>query len=80
MPGTTTPGRSAGFDHAKLRSWREAAGLSRERVCVDVGISASFLGLLEVGLRVPRVATVIKLADFFGHEPGELLIGSGGAR
>ena len=73
MPGTTTPGRSAGFDHAKLRAWREAAGLYRERVCVDVGISASFLGLLEDGLRVPSVDTVIKLADFYGHELATLI-------
>ena len=47
---------------------------------IDIGISASFLTLVEVGLRVPRVATVVKLADYYGHEPGELLIGSGGTR
>jgi transcriptional regulator with XRE-family HTH domain len=82
MPATATPtpGRSAGFDYLKARSWREDRELSREQVCAEVGISASYLTMIEVGLRVPRIEVVIRLADFYGHEPGELLIGSGGGR
>ncbi len=80
MPQIAMPRPFAGFDYPKLRSWREAAGLTREQACPGLGVTLSYLTALELGLRVPRVAVIIRLAEFYGHDPGELLIGSGGAR
>ena len=37
------------YDHELLRTWREQAGITRERVGVDLGIGASWLGILENG-------------------------------
>ncbi len=80
MPATATPRPLAGFDYPKARSWREAAGLTREQACPGIGMSLSYLTAIELGLRVPRIPTIIRLAEFYGHDPGELLIGSGGSR
>jgi transcriptional regulator with XRE-family HTH domain len=83
MPPTATstiPPEVLGFDYPKICAWREAAKLSREQVSVGVRISCSYLAAIEIGTRAPRLPIIIRLAEFFGHEPGELVIGSGGAR
>ena len=63
------------INHDLLRSWRVTAGLSRERVAADVGTGASWLAIIESGTpgRVPSLDLIIRLARYFGHEPGELL-------
>jgi transcriptional regulator with XRE-family HTH domain len=63
------------WDFEKLRAWRETAGLTRERVCADTGISYPWLRALEGGTdpRRPSLATLTTLARYYGHEPGELL-------
>ena len=86
MPAIVAPGYAARplYDHLKLRAWREAAGLSREEACVRIGCSCSWLTALELGVarRMPSLAMLTRLAEVYGHEPGELLTGSrsGGAR
>lgn len=77
MPATTAPGAAGRlYDHAKLRAWRDEAGLTREQVCVGVGdLSAYHLGQLEGGSRVPSLQLLTRLAEFYGHPPGELLPG-----
>jgi transcriptional regulator with XRE-family HTH domain len=79
LPSTTTSGGDVSaarlYDHELLRAWREQAGLSRERVGVDLSMGASWLALLEQGGpgRTPSLALLIRLARYYGHEPGELL-------
>ena len=81
VPATSMiPPEVLGFDYPKICAWREAAGLSREQVSVGAQISCSYLAAIEVGTRAPRLPVIVRLAEFFGHEPGELVIGSGGAR
>jgi transcriptional regulator with XRE-family HTH domain len=67
-------------DYRKLRAWREAAGLTREQVCVALTddqhkLSFSWLTALEQGhnVRQPSVQLLTRLAQFYGHSPGELM-------
>ena len=67
-------------DHAKLRTWRDEAGLTRDQVCsrlLDQGVSIgySWLAALEQGTKRPSLELLVALAKFYGHEPGELLLG-----
>jgi transcriptional regulator with XRE-family HTH domain len=64
------------YDHAKLRAWRDEAGLRRERVCADLEISASWLRELEIGAGSPSVLILTRLAAYYGHQAGELLMGT----
>jgi transcriptional regulator with XRE-family HTH domain len=75
---TATGGDTAArmYDHEKLRAWREERGLSRERVGVDNDLSAAWLQTLELGgeRATPSLETLVKLARYYGHRPGELLL------
>ena len=63
------------FDHEKLRAWREEAHVSREVVCATTGLSFNYLQRLENGQATKPTLTVIgRLASYYGHEPGELLV------
>jgi len=80
MPPTTALGDlCAGIDHARLRAWREAAGLTREQVAVTAGIGYPLLTAIELGNRRPRLAMLTTLAALYGHDPAELLPGPDGA-
>lgn len=63
------------YDNAKLRAWRIEAGLSREEVWAAVGVSVMWLAELEQGRtgHAPSLELLVRLARFYGHEPGELL-------
>ncbi len=79
MPATTVPGDTAAgplYDHRKLRAWRDEAGVSRERVAADLELSAAWLQNLELGgpRGGPSLDTLVRLARYYGHEPGELLL------
>ena len=79
---TEVPPRS--WDYAKLKSWRETAGLTREQVCADLqarypgrGITFNWLLALEhgtTGNRSPGLDTLAMLARYYGHEPLELVV------
>lgn len=60
---------------ANLNQARRASGLSQERLAGVAGMHRTEIGLLERGLRVPRIDTVAKLARALEIGPGELLIG-----
>lgn len=64
------------INYALLRSWRDDAGLRRERVCTDLEISAQWLAALETGQpgKSPSLAMLHKLAAYYGHDPAELLL------
>lgn len=63
------------YDHHKLRQWRHDAGLSREQVWAGTGVSVKWLGDLERGTARsdPSLDLLVRLARFYGHEPGDLL-------
>ena len=76
QPTTAAPQPARLYDHAKLLAWRVEADLTREQVCVEVGVSFTWLSALERGEgRAPSLAVLYRLARFYGHEPGELLTG-----
>jgi transcriptional regulator with XRE-family HTH domain len=64
------------YDHDKLRAWRAESGKSRERVCADLEFSAAWLAALETGQHRarPSVEMIVRLARYYGHQPGELLL------
>ena len=72
MPSTTDPPL---FDCATLKSWREAAGLSREQVSADMKargtpVSFSWLVHLEQGTGAdnPSLSLLAALADYYGQD------------
>jgi transcriptional regulator with XRE-family HTH domain len=75
VPTTTDPF----YDPATLKSWREDAGLSRERVCADLEergtpVSFSWLMALENGSaqRSPSLAILSALAGYYRRDLSEL--------
>ena len=54
---------------------RGRAGLSQERTAERAGLHQTELSLLERGLRLPRLDTIVKLAGAIEIEPCELLAG-----
>ena len=60
---------------ARLRSAREAKGLSLEGLARLVGRSRNQVQLLEKGSSSPRADTLLQLADAVGMPPGFLLTG-----
>lgn len=51
-----------------LRSMREAAGLSQERLASKIGVSSACLCRYEKGLRTPSVPTAQKIASVLGFD------------
>jgi transcriptional regulator with XRE-family HTH domain len=54
---------------------RGSAGLTQEEIAFRAGLHRTEVGLLERGLRVPRIDTLVKLAGALGVEPAALLDG-----
>jgi transcriptional regulator with XRE-family HTH domain len=54
---------------------RKGAGLSQEEVGIRAELHRTEVGMLERGVRVPRVDTLLKLAGAIGVSPCELLAG-----
>jgi len=58
----------------RIRSLREAAGLSQQELAVRGDLSMSLVAKLEQGKKAdPRASTVLGLASALGVTPGELL-------
>jgi len=72
--GRATPGLNRRFAE-NLISLRGRAGLSQERTAERAGLHQTELSLLERGLRLPRLDTIVKLAGAIEVEPCELLAG-----
>jgi transcriptional regulator with XRE-family HTH domain len=60
---------------ANLWQARRRSGLSQEELGFRAGLHRTEISLLEVGGRLPRIDTLVKLAGALGIEPGELLDG-----
>lgn len=54
---------------------RKRAGLSQEEVGIRATLHRTEVGMLERGIRLPRIDTLIKLAGAIEVEPAELLDG-----
>lgn len=60
---------------ANLRAARERLGLSQEEVCFRMGAHKATIGPFEVGKKLPRIETFIRLASVLGVTPNELVAG-----
>ena len=49
-----------------LKQYRHQAGLTQEQVSERVGVSPSFVGMLETGLKKPNLAMLFKLSQALG--------------
>jgi transcriptional regulator with XRE-family HTH domain len=58
-----------------LRQERRRAELSQEELANRASLHRSEIGLLERGLREPRVSTLVKLANALSIPPADLLRG-----
>jgi transcriptional regulator with XRE-family HTH domain len=56
---------------------REAADLSQEALGFLASLHRTEIGMLERGIRLPRIDTLVKLAGSLEVPPGELLEGMG---
>jgi len=54
---------------------RKRAGLSQEDLGFRASLHRTEVGMLERGIRLPRIDTLIKLAGAIGVQPEELLDG-----
>ena len=57
----------------RLRSLREAAGLSQLQLAATSGLSHEAISNLETGKRAPLAATVVKLAQGLGVDPAQFV-------
>ena len=58
-----------------LVACRKRAGLSQEELGFRATLHRTEVGMLERGIRLPRIDTLIKLAGALEIPPGELLVG-----
>ncbi|HEY2054586.1 MAG TPA: helix-turn-helix transcriptional regulator [Solirubrobacterales bacterium] len=74
MPQTCDPAVAERFGK-NLRRVRRREDLSQEELARRAGLHRTAIGLLEHGERVPRIDTLVRLADSMVVPPGELLDG-----
>jgi transcriptional regulator with XRE-family HTH domain len=72
-------GDAAGFVGKRfgrnLAEARRRAGLSQEDVGFRAELHRTEVGMLERGIRTPRIDTLVKVAGSIGVRPGDLLAG-----
>jgi len=56
-----------------LKRWREKRGLTQEALAHEAGITSSYAGQVERGMKVPSLTVVLKLCRALDCTPGELL-------
>jgi transcriptional regulator with XRE-family HTH domain len=61
------------FSGSRLRAAREAAGLSRERVALDIGRSYESVASYELGRVTPPLEVLGTLAALYGVQTADLL-------
>lgn len=57
----------------KIQQFRESCGLTQEELAAKSGISVKHISVLERGLKTPRLATFLKIAEVLGVTPNDLL-------
>ncbi len=58
---------------ARVRARREALGMSQAELAEKVDISANYVGVLERGLKLPTLDTLVVLAKALGVPASELV-------
>ena len=58
-----------------LRRLRRRKGLSQEELAIRASLHRTEIGMLENGLRVARITTLLQLSGALEVEPGELMAG-----
>jgi transcriptional regulator with XRE-family HTH domain len=58
---------------ARLRAQREAVGLTQAALAEKAGVTSNYVGVLERGLKLPTLDTLIVLAKALDVNPAELL-------
>lgn len=66
-------GRELGQISARVRRWREAAGLTLQELARRSGVATSTIQKIETGQMVPSVAVLLKVARGLGRRPSELI-------
>lgn len=56
-----------------LRAKRKEAGLSQEKLALDVGLERTFISMMERGQRQPSLTTLLKLAPALGCSAADLV-------
>ena len=60
----------------RLRELRDASGLALQDVAAQTGVSKSFLSLVEMGKSDLSVARFMRVCEFYGVKPSEVLAGA----
>lgn len=60
---------------ANLKRERERAGISQEELSFMASLHRTEIGMLERGIRLPRIDTLVKLAGSLEVDPADLLEG-----
>jgi transcriptional regulator with XRE-family HTH domain len=63
----------AGVVGARIKAFRTRKGLSASQLAGLSDLDATFLNHLEAGRKLPSLATLLRLAEGLGVQPGELL-------
>lgn len=58
---------------ARLRAQREALGWTQAKLAAKAGVTSNYIGVLERGLKLPTLETLIFLAKALDMNPAELL-------
>lgn len=56
-----------------LRAKRKEAGLSQEKLALDVGLERTFISMLERGQRQPSLTTLLKIAPALGCNAADMV-------
>ena len=57
----------------KIKTLREQAGLTQEKLAEKSGISLDYLAKIEVCINKPRLKTILKIANALKIEPFKIL-------
>ena len=58
---------------ARLRAQREALGYTQAKLAERAGVSPNYIGVLERGLKLPTLDTLVLIAKALDMSPAELL-------
>ena len=56
----------------KIQNRRRALKMTQEEFAEKIGISFNYVGMIERGLRIPKLETFIKIANVLGVTPDYL--------
>lgn len=59
---------------AKIRQFREQAGLTQKQLAEAVGVDQSAVARWENGENNPTAARIMQIADVLGCNPGDLFV------